>query len=326
MTYRIEVIDSHTEGEPTRMVHAGFPELRGATMQERLEDFRTNHDHLRTAIIDEPRGYDAIVAAILTPPVTPGALTGVIYCNDMGYLRMCGHATIGVIRSLQYLGRIKPDQTVVIDTPAGSVDCTLHPDGSVSIRNVPSYAHAFDVDVDVPGIGNVTGDIAYGGNWFFIAAATAAGVSALEYDRLPELLQRGGAIRDALAAAGITGLDGAYIDHVELVGPPVRADAHGRNFVYCGRNNYDRSPCGTGTSAKMVTLAERGDLSPGQEWRQEGILGTLFAGHVERAENGWIPTIRGRAWITGATVLIGSKDDPFVAGIASRRTSAGLQR
>lgn len=318
LSYAIEVVDSHTEGEPTRMVHGGFPELRGATMQERLDDFRANHDRLRTAIIHEPRGYDAVVAAILTPPVTPGALTGVIYCNDLGYLRMCGHATIGVIRSLQYLGRITPGQTVVIDTIAGSVGCELHPDGSVSIRNVPSYAHALDVTVEVPGIGNVTGDIAYGGNWFFIAPAAAAGVSALEYDRLPELLQRGGAIREALAAAGMSGLDGACIDHIELTGRPVRADAHARNFVFCGRNNYDRSPCGTGTSAKMVTVAERGELLPGQEWRQEGILGTLLTGHVERSENAWIPTIRGRAWITGTSVLIGSMDDPFVAGITSR--------
>jgi 4-hydroxyproline epimerase len=307
---RIEVLDSHTEGEPTRTVIGGWPALRGATMAERREDQRTRFDHLRRALVGEPRGHDALVGAILTEPVTRGAAVGAIFCNDVGYLGMCGHGTIGVVRTLAHLGRVRPGP-VHVDTPAGTVAARIHDDGTIEIENVPSYCSAQDVAVEVPGIGRLYGDVAYGGNWFYLTELPGVPLVAAA---IPELVAAASAIRAALAAAGITGSDGAAIDHIELRGPPQRADADARTFVLCPGRAYDRSPCGTGTSATMVALHARGALALDAAWRQESITGSLFVGTLAQRDGALIPTIRGRAYVTATATLLLDADDPLRHG------------
>lgn len=306
----IEVIDSHTEGEPTRVVTDGWPQPAGATMHDRRETLRRRHDALRRAVVCEPRGHDAVVGALLTPPITPGAATGVIFFNDVGYLGMCGHGLIGVTRTLAMLGRIGPG-TIAVDTPAGLVHAALDETGVVTITNVPSFLYREAVSVDVPGVGQVRGDVAYGGNWFFLTELPGA---VLSLERARELTAATTAIRDALHAEGVTGLGGALVDHVELYGVPARPDADSRNFVLCPGAAYDRSPCGTGTSAKMAALHARGALAPGQRWRQESITGSLFTGWVEEHDGAVIPYIQGRAYVTARTVLMFDPDDPFRFG------------
>ena len=311
----IEVVDSHTEGEPTRVVIAGWPQPTGDTMAERRESLRRDQDALRRAVILEPRGHDAVVGALLTPPVSPGAITGVVFFNDVGYLGMCGHGLIGVVRTLEHLGRIGPG-TVCVDTPVGLVRAELARDGSVSLENVPAYVYREGVTVDVPGVGAVHGDVAWGGNWFFLTELAGA---ELSLSRVRELTQTTMAIRDALTRAGIAGEDGALVDHIELFGPPTREDADSRNFVLCPGVAYDRSPCGTGTSAKMAVLHARGVLRAGERWRQESITGSLFTGWVdERAAGGRgvIPHIQGRAFVTSRATLLFDAADPFRLGIA----------
>ena len=310
---RIAVVDSHTEGEPTRTVIDGFPALRGATMEERRDDARARFDRLREAIVCEPRGHDAMVAAILTPPVAAGSVAGVVYCDDAGFIGMCGHGTIGVVRTLAHLGRIGAG-TVRLDTPAGTVAATLHDDGTISVENVPSVCTARDVDVDVPGVGRVRGDVAYGGNWFFLTTLPAI---ALERANVRALLDATAAIRAALRAAGIAGSDGATIDHVAAFAPSRRAGVDARTFVLCPGAAYDRSPCGTGTSARMASLVARGALAPGVAYRQESITGGLFTGTIAERDGALIPTIRGRAYVTSASTLLLDPDDPYRFGLTS---------
>ena len=315
----IRVIDSHTEGEPTRVVIDGWPQPRGDTMAERLADMRANQDVLRRAVVCEPRGHDAIVGALLTPPVTPGAAAGVIYFNNGTYLGMCGHGTIGVVRTLEHLGRIGPG-TVKLDTPVGTVTAELGSDGSVTLENVPARAHALDVGVDVPGIGRVTGDVAWGGNWFFLTHDTPVALTAvaLTSANVRELTRVTQAIQDAIDAAGITGAGGGAIDHIEIAAAPTRPDADARNFVLCSGGEYDRSPCGTGTSAVMAARHARGELDIGQEWRQESITGSRFVGWLTTNSRGeLIPHIRGTAFVTGETTLYFDERDPFCDGIPS---------
>lgn len=312
MPAAIEVVDSHTEGEPTRVVVGGWPMPVGDTMAERRETMRRSQDHLRRGVVLEPRGHDAVVGALLTPPIRTESVAGVVFFNDVDYLGMCGHGLIGVVRTLQFLGRILPG-TVELDTPVGPVSAQLTDDGEVTIRNVPSFLHRSAVTVTVPGIGAVTGDVAYGGNWFFLTTVESP---ALELANRAELLQHATAIRNALAAQGITGADGAVIDHVELFGPPRRADADSRNFVLCPGAAYDRSPCGTGTSAKMAALVAHGLLEEGTPWRQESIVGSRFVGWIERHGDELIPFIRGRAYVTASSTLRFDVDDPFRLGLA----------
>ncbi len=307
----VTVIDSHTEGEPTRVVISGWPEPAGATMAERRETMRRTQDSLRSAVVREPRGHDAIVGALLTPPISADATAGVVFFNDVGYLGMCGHGLIGVVRTLEFLGTIGP-ATVKIDTPAGPVSAELHADGGVTIENVPAYRHQADIEVEVPGFGCVRGDIAYGGNWFFL---TNAGETPVTMLNVRELMAFTMGIRDALDRAGIVGVDGARIDHIELFGDPSRNDADSRNFVLCPGAAYDRSPCGTGTSAKMAVLHARGELPVGERWRQESITGSLFTGWLSERNGALIPHISGRAFITARTTLLFDDDDPFRFGI-----------
>jgi 4-hydroxyproline epimerase len=307
------VVDSHTEGEPTRVVIRGWPEPEGATMAERRAHLAARHDHLRRGVVQEPRGHEAMVGALLTAPVEAGSETGVIFFNNVGYLGMCGHGTIGVVRTLEHLGRIEPG-AVRIDTPVGTVAAELMPDGQVTLRNVPARCHALNVAVEVPGIGRVAGDVAWGGNWFYIAHLPAP---ALELRHLDELLGATRRIAAALREQGITGAGGEEIDHVELYTPLPESGADARNFVLCPGGEYDRSPCGTGTSAKMAALHARGELALGQEWRQESITGGLFTGWLAEDGGELVPHLRGRAFLTATTTLHFDPADPFRGGFAA---------
>ena len=308
----IDVIDSHTEGEPTRVVVTGWPEPPGRTVADRREYMHRHQDELRLGVVHEPRGHDAVVGALLTPPERPAAAAGVVFFNDVGYLGMCGHGTIGVVRTLEHLGRIAPGH-VELDTPVGPVSAELGVDGTVTIRNVPARVHRLDVTVEVPGVGAVTGDVAWGGNWFFLTHVRGV---PLDFERRSDLLTLTTRIRDALIRAGITGSDGAVIDHVELFGDPTRPDADSRNFVLCPGSAYDRSPCGTGTSAKMAVLHARGRLAIGEQWHQESIVGSMFTGWLEADGERLMPFIQGHAFVTSRATLLFDPRDPFRHGLA----------
>jgi 4-hydroxyproline epimerase len=308
--HKIQVIDSHTAGEPTRVVISGFPDLGGGAIDRRLQVFRENYDHLRTAIVCEPRGHSAIVGAVLCEPAEPGSAAGVIFFNNVGFLGMCGHGTIGLVKTLEYIGRISAG-VHLIETPVGTVTATLNEDGSVSIDNVPSFRYRKGVTVDVDGYGPVTGDVAYGGNWFFLVNEHNL---RIEPSHLEALTRFTSAIRAALTINNISGADGAEIDHVELFFPTPAADS--RNFVLCPGLEYDRSPCGTGTSAKLACLYEDGKLTPGSVWRQESIIGSVFEGWVTVQGDGTIiPSIKGNAYITAESELVFDDNDPFRNGI-----------
>lgn len=306
---RLKAIDSHTGGEPTRVVTDGFPDLGSGSMAERLEIFRRDHDKFRSAIVREPRGHDAVVGALLCEPVDPTSAAGVIFFNNVGYLGMCGHGTIGLVKTLEHMGRISAG-THRIETPVGTVEATLETDGMVTITNVPSYRHAKDVLINVDGFGQVTGDVAYGGNWFFLIGQHPL---TLELKNLEQLTDFSVRVRDALTKNNITGEGGAEIDHIELFSPSVTADS--RNFVLCPGTEYDRSPCGTGTSSKLACLYADGKLKSGEIWRQESIIGSVFEGSVNIVDGKIIPSIRGSAFVTAEIELILDPDDPFRFGI-----------
>lgn len=310
----LTVVDSHTEGEPTRVVVGGWPALHAETMEGRRLEVAGRFDALRRATVLEPRAHEAVVGALLTPPVSPDALCGVVFFNNVGPLWMCGHGLIGVVRTLETLGRLSPGP-VRIDTPAGPVGAVLEAGGAVTIENVPASCPVRDVAVEVPGLGTVTGDVAYGGNWFFLTHLPG---ERLELSNLPRLLAVSEAIREALECAGVTGTAGAPIDHVELFGEPGRPDADSRNFVLCPGGEYDRSPCGTGTSAKMASLHARGRLRPGERYGQESITGSLFIGWLEERGGDLVPHVRGRAFVTASATLHFDPDDPFRAGFSAR--------
>jgi 4-hydroxyproline epimerase len=306
---RIKVIDSHTGGEPTRVVIAGFPDLGNGPISERLERFRRNHDDLRTAIVREPRGYDAIVGALLCEPVDNKNSGAVIFFNNVGYLGMCGHGMIGLIRTLEHTGMVGPGKHT-LETPVGTIEAELEADGYVSITNVPSYRFAKDVCIEVDTIGIVKGDVAWGGNWFFLIGEHELNV---ELENLAELTDFSARVRAALVANNITGKDGAEIDHIEVFSSTPKADS--RNFVLCPGIEYDRSPCGTGTSAKLACLYADGKIKEGQVWRQESITGTIFEGRIKLEAGKIVPIIRGSAYITAEADLILDPQDPLRFGI-----------
>jgi 4-hydroxyproline epimerase len=308
----VHVIDSHTEGEPTRVVVAGGPDLGNGDLQGRVKRFRTEFDHFRQGVVCEPRGSEVVVGALLCDPVDSESTTGVIFFNDVGYLGMCGHGTIGLVTTLAHIGRIVPGQHQ-IETPVGSVSARLHEDGRVSVSNVASYRFRASVSVDVPGYGLFTGDIAWAGNWFFLIGEHPFDLSLANR---AQLVAASTAIRSALTSSGITGEGGALIDHIEFFAAPRSAGSSSRNFVLCPGASFDRSPCGTGTSAKMACLYADGRLAPGDIWIQEGILGTCFEGRITEGPNGHVnPVITGRAWITAESKLLFDRTDPFVSGI-----------
>lgn len=309
----VQVIDSHTAGEPTRVILSGGPPLGNHSMGSRLRRFAAEHDDFRSAVVNEPRGSDVLVGALLCEPQERDSAAGVIFFNNVGYLGMCGHGTMGVIATLAYLGRIGCGQHR-IETPVGIVSATLHPDGKVTVQNVASYRHAKGVSVAVPGFGTITGDIAWGGNWFFLVDDPPI---PLTFDRTEALTEYSWAIRKALDAAGVRGAGGEEIDHIELSAASVNHGVDSRNFVLCPGKAYDRSPCGTGTSAKLACLAAEGALAPGEVWRQEGILGTVFEASYEWQDGNVIPSITGAAYVTAESKLILDPQDPFRAGIRS---------
>ncbi|MBC3349592.1 4-hydroxyproline epimerase [Pseudomonas sp. SWRI196] len=306
---RITVIDSHTGGEPTRLVTDGFPDLGQGSMAERRQRLATQHDAWRTACVLEPRGSDVLVGALLCEPQDPSACAGVIFFNNSGYLGMCGHGTIGLVTSLAHLGKIGPGVHTV-ETPVGTVQATLHEDRSVSVRNVLAYRYRKALSLEVPGIGPVVGDVAWGGNWFFLIADHGQRVAG---DNLDALTAYTYAVQQALEQQGLRGEDGGLIDHIELFADDPQADS--RNFVLCPGKAYDRSPCGTGTSAKLACLAADGKLQPGQIWRQASVIGSEFEGSYEFDGERIVPTIRGRAYISAETTLVIEPDDPFAWGI-----------
>jgi proline racemase len=313
------IIDSHTAGEPTRVVVSGGPELGAGDMASRRDRFRAQHDAWRRALVNEPRGSDVIVGALLCTPVDPASTCGVIFFNNVGFIGMCGHGTIGVVTTLAHLGRIGPGDHR-IETPVGSVTATLHDDGTVTVANVPSYRHATNVAVDVPDHGVVHGDVAWGGNWFFLCGDHGL---PLEAARVGELTAFATRIREALSRQRVTGADSAEIDHVELIGPPADPANNARNFVLCPGGAYDRSPCGTGTSAKLACLAADGKLAPGEAWRQESVIGSVFTGRYSRPPQGAdlpanavLPQIHGRAFVTLDASLVFDPADAFAWGLA----------
>lgn len=303
----IRILDSHTGGEPTRLVLEGGPELGDGPLEQRVRRFRESFDAFRSAIVNEPRGSDTVVGALLCKPHREECDIGVIFFNNVGYLGMCGHGTIGVIVSLAYLGMLKPG-AVKIDTPVGVVEAQLLPDGSVAVANVPSYRKAHAVTVDVPGVGAITGDVAWGGNWFFLVEQDRIPIQLTNIEPLTDLSWR---IRQAVNAQGYP-----EIDHVELLG--ATSTARSRNFVLCPGKAYDRSPCGTGTSAKLACLAADGKLAEGEEWTQESVLGSMFAARyrwIDRAKGTIAPTIMGTAHVTADAKLLLDPKDPFCWGI-----------
>ncbi|WP_322056507.1 4-hydroxyproline epimerase [Paraburkholderia sp. J63] len=311
----LTVIDSHTGGEPTRLVTEGGPELGRGPLSERLEIFRRDFDSVRAGVVNEPRGSDVMVGALLCEPHDPACSAGVIFFNNVGFLGMCGHGTIGLIVSLAHLGRIAPG-VHRIETPVGVVEAELHADRSVTVRNVPAYRYRQGVPLDVPGLGRIHGDIAWGGNWFFLVSDHG---QSLEFANVESLTETSWAIRQALEANGITGEGGALIDHIELFAHSGKPGIDSRNFVLCPGKAYDRSPCGTGTSAKIACLAADDALAPGATWRQESIVGSVFEAQYERGADlapGYVrPSIRGTAHVSAEARLIFGDDDPFAWGI-----------
>ncbi len=304
----VQVIDSHTAGEPTRVVVSGGPNLGRGPLAERCKIFAAEHDSFRSAVVNEPRGSDVLVGALLIEPVDATCAAGVIFFNNVGTLGMCGHGLIGVVTTLAYQGKIKPGRHR-IETSVGTVTATLHDDGQVSFDNVASYRKESQIAIEVPNHGLVTGDLAWGGNWFFLTPETGP----IELSRVTELTNKAAAIRRALNNGGYP-----EVDHVELVGNSPNATANARNFMLCPGLAYDRSPCGTGTSAKLACLAAAGKLAPGETWVQESILGTTFTGSyqwLDQAAGTIRPTITGRAYITAEATLLFDECDPFRDGI-----------
>jgi 4-hydroxyproline epimerase len=308
---RVHVIDSHTGGEPTRLVVSGGPDLGTGSLADRLECFRSRHDNFRSAVVNEPRGCDAMVGGLLVAAIDPGCAAGVIFFNNVGYLGMCGHGTIGLVATLAHMKRIAPGEHR-IETPVGIVSAILHEGGEVAVNNVESYRSSADVAVDVPGYGEVRGDVAWGGNWFFLVRNHTIDLTLRNVDELTAFTW---AIRQALRADGITGEDGKEIDHVELFGPSQLPGVDSQNFVLCPGKAYDRSPCGTGTSAKLACLYADGKLREGQIWKQESIVGSVFEGVVKVRDGKVYPTIKGSAYVNAEADLLFDSRDPLRMGI-----------
>ncbi len=304
-------MDSHTGGEPTRVVLEGGPDLGNGPLDKRREQFESNFDRFRSAIVNEPRGSDVIVGALLVEPLDKSCVCGVIFFNNVGYLGMCGHGTIGLVVTLAHLGRVEPGEHR-IETPVGVITATLHPTGEVSVTNVPSWRAQKDFTVDAPGVGKVAGDVAWGGNWFYLIENHGQQLSLSNADGLTDYCWR---VRQAVNAQGFP-----EVDHVELFGLPTVAGANSRNFVQCPGKAYDRSPCGTGTSAKLACLAADDKLAEGETWVQESIIGSTFTGKfrwLDRAAGKVQPIITGTAFVNAEATLLLNDSDPFCWGIRS---------
>jgi len=301
----LKILDSHTGGEPTRLVLAGGPELGLGPLAERVKIFQTEYDSFRSAIVNEPRGSAVVVGALLCAPHDPSCQFGVIFFNNVGYLGMCGHGTMGLVVSLAHLGRLQPG-LVRIDTPVGPIEAILHLNGEVSVTNVASYRREHGLKLALPSCGHVTCDLAWGGNWFCLIEQHGLTLTLVNLAQLTDYCLR---IRAALKGAGFP-----EVDHVELFERSARAGVDSRNFVLCPGLAYDRSPCGTGTSAKLACLAADGKLAPDVEWVQESIVGSIFRAKYSRRGEEIIPTITGSAHVMGEGTLILDPQDPFCWG------------
>lgn len=311
---RIPYLDSHTGGEPTRLI-ASLPfDLGTGSVADKLSTLKTRHDDLRRTVLLEPRGSDVLVGAYLVAPADPTCQFGVIFFNNVGYLGMCGHGTIGVIASLAYMGKVQPG-TIRVETPVGVVEATLHKSetgaypNKVSVRNVPAYRYLEHIPIEIDGR-TIHGDVAWGGNWFFLVHDHGMEVNMQNLEALTDFSWR---IREQLIAKGVTGDNGAEVDHVELFAST--PEANSRSFVLCPGKAYDRSPCGTGTSAKLACLYANGSLQAGQTWKQQSVVGSIFEGSVQLDEDKIIPTITGEAWVMSEGALLVDERDPFAHGI-----------
>ncbi|MHB8778497.1 MAG: proline racemase family protein [Anaerolineales bacterium] len=322
---RIPFLDSHTGGEPTRLIETHPFDLGTGSVADKLSRLKKDYDDFRTTVLNEPRGSDVFVGALLVPPNDPTCQFGVVYFNNVGYLGMCGHGTIGLIASLAYLGKVQPG-VIRVETPVGVVEATLHPTDSplllgegsgvrseypnrVSVKNIPAYRHLTHVPVTVDGK-TIHGDVAWGGNWFFLCHDHGIDVNMDNLEALTDFAWR---VRASLTANGTTGANGAEIDHVELFASTPEADS--KSFVLCPGKAYDRSPCGTGTSAKLACLYADGKLKVGQTWKQQSVVGSIFEGGVQVDGENIIPTITGEAWVMAEGVILVDERDPFGSGI-----------
>ncbi|WP_417581562.1 proline racemase family protein [Nitrincola sp.] len=310
----MRVIDTHTEGEPTRVILEGGPELGQGTVAQLAQRLAVQHPDFYTATLLEPRGHDAMVGALLVPTSLEDCCTGVIFYNPVGNLGMCGHATLGTAVALAHTGQLQPG-THRFETPVGVVEVELHGPNTASVRNIESYRYKKSVSLSVPEVGDISGDIAWGGNWFFLVKESPL---PLEFDRIDDLTRVALRIKNALKQQGITGKDGAEIDHVELFGPAQAANANSRNFVLCPGGAYDRSPCGTGCSAKLACLAADALLAPETVWIQESIISSTYTlSYIPGDQGGIIPTITGTAYVTALNELIFHAEDPYRCGITA---------
>jgi 4-hydroxyproline epimerase len=323
---QIPFLDSHTGGEPTRLVETGAPELGQGTVAEKLLQLKAEHDSFRSQVLNEPRGSEVLVGALLVSPSDPSCQLGVIFFNNVGYLGMCGHGTIGLVASLSYQGRLAPG-AYRIETPVGVVEATLHPaetglarlspyPNRVSVRNIRAYRHLKQVPVEIDGR-IVHGDVAWGGNWFFLVHDHGLPISLENLEGLTDFAWR---LRAAFTRLGISGAGNQEIDHVELFGNSPQADS--RSFVLCPGKAYDRSPCGTGTSAKLACLYADGKLAEGQIWKQQSVVGSIFEGQIQIQDGQVIPTITGEAWVMAEGQLLVDERDPFSAGIPTKGDNA----
>jgi 4-hydroxyproline epimerase len=309
----VRVIDSHTGGEPTRLVVSGGPDLGDGPLSQRLDRFRREYDCFRSAVVNEPRGSDVVVGALLCQPRDPSCAAGVIYFNNVGYLGMCGHGTIGLVATLSFMGRIAPGEHR-IETPVGTVSAILHDDGQVTVNNVASYRLSANVAVNVPGFGTLYGDVAWGGNWFFLVREHSMEIALQKVEQLTDFTW---AIRLALREQGITGANNQEIDHIEVFGPSRVRGIDSKNFVLCPGKAYDRSPCGTGTSAKLACLYADGKIREGQVWKQESVVGSVFEGSISVRDGKVYPSIKGAAFVNAEAELVLDPKDPFCWGIRS---------
>jgi proline racemase len=327
----LQAVDSHTAGEPTRIVTGGLPPVAGATMAEKRAALRIRHDALRRALVHEPRGHDAIVVAYLVPPCHPDAHAGVVFCNDVGYLGMCGHGAIGVATVLVGMGMVpaqEPETRVVLDTPAGLVPCRVAVSNgrarAVTITNVPSFQFRQRAIAAVPGFGKVAADIAWGGNWFAFVEAAQLGLH-VDKAHLPQLLPAAIAVREALAANGVRGVhpesgEEQLVDHVKLFDALEGPTPGARAMTLCPGTAYDRSPCGTGTSAKLAVLHSKGELGVGEWFTSESVIGTRFRARIAATTQvgqfaAIVPEIEGAAYVTGLQTFVLDPEDPCVHGL-----------
>ena len=310
----IPFLDSHTGGEPTRLITSLPFDLGTGSVADKLSTLKAHHDDLRRTVLLEPRGSDVLVGAYLVSPADPTCQFGVIYFNNVGYLGMCGHGTIGLIASLAYLGKVQPG-VIRVETPVGVVEATLHKNeageypNKVSVQNIPAYRYLTHVPVTIDGK-TIHGDVAWGGNWFFLCHDHGLEVNMQNLEALTEFSWR---VREQFTANGITGANGAEIDHVELFASTPEADS--KSFVLCPGKAYDRSPCGTGTSAKLACLYGDGKLQVGQTWKQQSVVGSIFEGSVQLDGDKIIPTITGEAWVMAEGTILMDERDPFGKGI-----------